>query len=117
MTSHPDQSTPTPSRASSLWAELPPAAEVKRWEAISPGTVERILTAVEKAARDDRRQQWAEFTLRVFGTLCGLTSVMILALTAKHFVDQGAPIEGVAVFGAGSLSMVTAFITLGRHTK
>ncbi|MGW6123117.1 hypothetical protein ACWFRF_29030 [Nocardia sp. NPDC055165] len=72
---------------------------------------------MEQAEQHDQRIRWAEFGLRAFGTLCGLASVAILALTAKHFVDQGAPIEGVAVFGAGSVSMVTAFITLGRRTK
>lgn len=32
-------------------------------------------------------------------------------------IDQDAPIESVPVFGAGSVSMVTAFIGLGRRTK
>ncbi|MGW5456210.1 hypothetical protein [Nocardia sp. NPDC003979] len=118
MTSQPEQSASTPPPPpATRWADLPTPADLKRWEAIRPGTVDRILTAVEQAERHDQRIRWAELGLRAFGTISGLTTVAIMALTAKHFVDHGAPLEGAGIIGAGSVSIVTAFITLGRRNK
>ncbi|WP_194829234.1 hypothetical protein [Nocardia sp. XZ_19_231] len=103
--------TPAPTR----WTDLPAPADLKRWESARPGAVDRILTVFERDARHDRRIRLSAVGLDALGPLCGLASVAILALTAKHFADHGAALEGVAIFGAGSLSMVTAFITLGRR--
>lgn len=113
MTARPDE--PASAMPASRWADLPTPAQAKQWEAVKPGTIDRILDAVEQAERHDQRMQWAELGLRLFGTLAGLGSVVVLALVAKYFVDHGAATQGAGIFGLGAASMVAAFLTHRRR--
>lgn len=98
----------------SRWADLPAADQAKKWEQVSPGTFDRVMAGVERAERHDRRMDWADVCLRVLGMLTGLAAVAILGWTAMHFASQGAPTQGLGVFGAGSASIIGAFLTVRR---
>lgn len=102
------QQTASPS---SRWADLPTAAQAKKWEEVSPGTFERIMKAVELAERHDRLMDWADLSVRILGLLCGLSSVVILALLAKYFSDHGATATALTLFGVSTASMVSVFVT------
>ncbi|MDX3111116.1 hypothetical protein [Nonomuraea angiospora] len=86
-------------------------AQAEAWEKIKPGTLDQVLKLIEDADRRDNQRYWAEFWLRIAGTVCGLVFALSLCLLAKYFVDKGAPTQGAALFGVGAASMVTAFLT------
>lgn len=99
----------------SRWADLPAADQARKWEQVSPGTFERVMAGVERAERHDRVMDWADLALRVLGLVCGLGAVVVLGWTAVHFASSGAPTQGLGVFGAGSASIIGAFITVRRN--
>jgi hypothetical protein len=105
---------PTPAAVVSRWADLPAADQARKWEQVSPGTFERVMAGVERAERHDRLMDWADLALRALGLFCGLGAVAVLGWTAAHFASSGAPTQGLAVFGAGSASIVGAFLTVRR---
>lgn len=107
--------------SSALWHDLPPEEKVKIWEDIVPGTAPELLKQVYKQARHRRRlamlqefRQWLPY-LSAFG------SVALFVWLAKYFVDNGAPIEGASVVGAGLATLVAAFlgtrVVSGRRAK
>ncbi|HEX5403756.1 MAG TPA: hypothetical protein VFX16_15810 [Pseudonocardiaceae bacterium] len=98
----------------SRWADLPAADQAKKWEQVSPGTFDRVMAGVERAERHDRRMDWADLALRTLGLFSGLGAVVVLGWTAMHFASSGAPTQGLGVFGAGSASIVGAFLTVRR---
>jgi hypothetical protein len=40
--------------------------------------------------------------------------IVILALTAEHLADHGAATQGLGIFGAGTASIIGAFVTANR---
>ncbi len=92
--------------------------DAKLWEEVAPGTFDRIMSEVEREEEhrrsEDRRMhrlRIGEAWIRVLGHVCGLTTVGTFALLAKHFVDQGAPVQGAWIICTGAVSIVGVFIT------
>jgi Na+/melibiose symporter-like transporter len=74
------------------------------------------MTEVEREQQHERRMDWAEFAAHVFGQVCGLVTVLVLAVLAKYFVDNGAATQGAAIVTAGAVSIVAVFVT-GRLVR
>lgn len=111
------QTTQAPTTArptASGWSSLPTAKQATEWEKIRPGTFAEVMASVERAERHARAMAWAEFALRALGLVAGLGSVAILGWTAAHFAISGAATQGLGVFGAGSASIVGAFLSVRR---
>jgi hypothetical protein len=104
-----------PASVVSRWADLPAADQAKKWEQVSPGMFERVMAGVERAERHDRRMDWADVCLRGLGVAAGIGAVVIMGWTAMHFASQGAPTQGLGIFGAGSASIIGAFLTVRRN--
>lgn len=109
-----DESLPARTAVASRWADLPPADQAKKWEQVSPGAFDRVMAGVERAERHEHRMDWADFVLRALGLVSGLAAVVVLGWTAAHFASSGAPTQGLGVFGAGSASIIGAFLTVRR---
>ncbi|WP_372433914.1 DUF2335 domain-containing protein [Micromonospora coerulea] len=90
---------------------LPKPADAQEWEAVQPGTFDRIMCECERDERHRRHMDLLELGSRVFGQVCGLGTVVILAWLAKYFVDQGAATQGAAIIGTGAVSIVAVFVT------
>lgn len=111
------QTTQAPAAArpvASVWSGLPTAKQATEWEKIRPGTFAEVMASVERAERHARAMAWADFVLRALGLVAGLGSVGILGWTAAHFATSGAATQGLGVFGAGSASIVGAFLSVRR---
>jgi uncharacterized membrane protein len=98
------------------WAALPTTTQARQWEEVAPGAFNRIMMEIERGQRHKRYLEWAEFASRVFGQLCGLVTVVVLAVLAKYFVDHDAATAGAGIVTAGVASIVAVFIT-GRLTQ
>jgi len=98
-------------RGDAHWAALPTATQAKQWEQVAPGTFTRIMTEVERAERHQRHLEWAELASRFFGQVCGLITVIVLAVLARYFVDHGAATAGAGIVTAGAVSIVAVFVT------
>jgi uncharacterized membrane protein len=109
-----DEALPARTAVASRWADLPPADQAKKWEQVSPGAFDRVMAGIERAERHDHRMDWADVVLRLLGMLSGLAAVAILGWTAMHFASTGAATQGLGVFGAGSASIIGAFLTVRR---
>ncbi|WP_285486577.1 hypothetical protein [Amycolatopsis taiwanensis] len=72
------------------------------------------MASVQRTERHDRLMDRADLVLRALGLFAGLGAVTILGMTAAHFGSIGAPTQGLGVFGAGSASIVGAFLTVRR---
>lgn len=93
---------------------MPTPAQAKQWEEVQPGTFDRIMSQIDKDEGHRRRLDLLEFGSKVFGQVCGLCTVAILALLAKYFVDQGAPTQGASIIITGAVGIVTIFVTNRR---
>jgi uncharacterized membrane protein len=95
---------------------LPTPAQAKQWEEVRPGTFDRLMAEIEREEKNRRRLAWAELASRVFGQICALATVGILALLAWHYVDQGAATQGASIIVSGAVFIVGVFVT-GRLTN
>ncbi|NBE91832.1 hypothetical protein FE391_00590 [Nonomuraea sp. KC401] len=93
------------------WIDLLQVTNAEAWEKVQPGTLDRIIEMIEQAERRDNQRYWAEYWLRVAGTVCGLAYVIALCLLAMYFVDKGAATQAASLFGVGAASIVGAFVT------
>jgi hypothetical protein len=93
---------------------MPTAQQAAAWERIRPGTFAEVMASVERAERHARAMAWADFGLRTLGLFFGLGAVGVLGWTAAHFASSGAATQGLGVFGAGSASIVGAFLSVRR---
>jgi hypothetical protein len=98
--------------------KLPSPATLKALEDTHPGAFELIWEEVtcegvhRRSLEQHRcRMEVAELGSRVFGQLCGLGSVVVLAVLAKYFVDHDAPTQGAAIIGSGAATIVGIFVT------
>lgn len=106
--------TAVPQTAVSRWADLPTADQAKKLEKYFPGIFNRIIAGLERAERHDRRMDWANFCLRFLCLLSSLGAVTILGWSAMHFADHGAPTHVMAIFSAGTVSVIGAFAAVRR---
>lgn len=95
--------------------KLPTPAAARQWEELGSGTFDRIMIAIEQEENHRRRMERAGLYVQIFGQVCGLGTMVTLALIARYFVDHGAATQGAAIIVAGAASIVTVFIT-GRLT-
>jgi uncharacterized membrane protein len=91
--------------------KLPTPTAAKQWEELGPGTFNRIMTEIEQEEKHRRRMEWADLCQRIFGQVCALGTVIILAFLARYFVDRGAATQGASIIITGAVSIVTVFVT------
>jgi uncharacterized membrane protein len=93
------------------WAALPTPARIEAYERACPGVAARMLDLIEKQHRHAQEMERWALRIRLFGYLCALTSVIVLALLAKHFADAGAAVEGATIVITGAVSLAGVFVT------
>jgi uncharacterized membrane protein len=105
----------------SPWENLGPVEQAREWEAFRPGTFEQVFELArldaeyrremaQDAARHERRLDYIAVMIQVIALVFGLGTVLILALTAKYYVDHNAASDGAKIFSFGAGSVVAAFL-------
>ena len=105
----------------SLWASLGPVEQAREWEDFRPGTFEVIFNYAKQQAEDRRadatlrakhemRMDYMAVILQSAAFIFGITAVIIMALTAKYYLDHHAADQGAQIFSVGSGSIVAAFV-------
>jgi uncharacterized membrane protein len=90
---------------------MPTPAQVQQWEQAYPGSFVRIMGEIQTEERHRRRLETIDQVSRIFGQVCGLGTVVMLALLAKYFADHGAPTQGAAIIISGAATIVAIFVT------
>ena len=75
-----------------------------------PTSADYMRSRAERLARHERRLDYIAIGLQLLRLVFALSSVLIISLTARYYVDHGASAEGVKIFGLGAGSVVAAFI-------
>ncbi|MGH3831835.1 MAG: hypothetical protein ACRDRS_15545 [Pseudonocardiaceae bacterium] len=88
----------------------------KGWEKLDPESRDRFSLEVEREEKNRRRMEIAELVVRVFGQVCAMSAVIVLALLAKYFADHGAATQGAGIIVGGASSVVAIFVT-GRISR
>jgi len=101
----------TDDKAPARTVAMPSPAQVQQWEQAYPGSFARIMDEIQTEERHRRRLETIEQVSRIFGQLCGLGTVVVLALLAKYFADHGAPTQGAAIIISGAATIVAIFVT------
>jgi len=107
--------------AQSAWASLGAVEQAKEWEAFRPGTFQEMFESVklaseskrrseELAAQHERRLDYIAVMIQVLALVFGLTTVLVLAVVAKYYVDDHAAADGSRIFGFGAASIVASFV-------
>ena len=105
----------------SLWTSLGPVEQAREWEDFRPGTFDIIFNYAKQQAEDMRsdsrlraqhemRMDYMAVILQSVALIFGITAVVIMAFTAKYYLDHHAPDQGAQIFSVGSGSIVAAFI-------
>lgn len=105
----------------SVWSQLGPAEQAKEWEDFKPGSFELVFNMLKERVEHERKAQELEarhnrvldylaVSIQLLALVFGLGTIVILALTAKYYVDHGAGSQGSKIFGFGAGSVVAAFV-------
>jgi hypothetical protein len=106
---------------SSLWASLGPVEQARDWEEFRPGTFEQVFSFVKEqaeysrasakqAADHERRMDYIAVSLQLIALIFALVAVVIVAVTARYYIDRHSPSQGAKIFGFGTGSIVAAFL-------
>ena len=106
---------------SSLWASLGLVDQAREWEEFKPGTFEVLFNYIKQQAEDrhvetrlqtrhEMRMDYIAVGLQLLALVFGMTAVVIVALTAKYYLDHNAASQGARIFGFGAGSIVAAFL-------
>ncbi len=110
----PDETRVAYIQAASFKGPLPPPALFERYDAVLPGSAERILRLAEK--EQAHRQEWEMTVLRAqksdvrrgqwMGFALGMTGMIVAAVCALY----GLPYVAGASLGTVSVGILTAFL-------
>jgi uncharacterized membrane protein len=112
-----DPDDPVPS----LWSSLGAVEQAREWEEFRPGAFDKVYDLAEKnavrkhaleeqKAIHEMRMDYLAIAIQIMALICGLTAVVIVALTARYYADHGAATAGARIFGFGTASIVAAFL-------
>ncbi|EXU61758.1 MULTISPECIES: hypothetical protein [Streptomyces] len=92
------------------WGDRLPVEQAKEWEAVRPGTVEWMLTELQREREHRRRMDWVHTGLQAFGSLLGAGTVVAYIWVATYFLAHDAATQGAAILGGGTAALVGGFL-------
>ncbi|GDY50528.1 hypothetical protein SVIO_011510 [Streptomyces violaceusniger] len=88
------------------WGDRLPVEQAREWEAVRPGTVEWMLTELQREREHRRRMDWVHTGLQAFGSLLGAGTVVAYIWVATYFLAHHAATQGAAILGGGTAALV-----------